>query len=176
MTLDLNYFVDHLTALVQKESKPISPDLHFVRNAKEIGLFIPNKSQFLTIEEEIYRKLKILVDTKQSDQLKTELISLGVDCTPAINDTPLSSPELHAISLAISQKCNMGCTYCYAEQGSFGGPTKNMPLAIAYKSIDKLLDGKKEGDRVQISFLGGEPLMNRSAIIDSTQYAYQKAD
>ena len=28
---------------------------------------------------------------------------------------------VHALSLAVAQKCNLGCTYCYAQQGEFGG-------------------------------------------------------
>ena len=175
MTVDTNDLIDDLTALVQNESKPFSPDVHFVKNASAIGLFVPNKSQFLTIEENVYRKLKKLVETNQTTQLQQELFVLGLDAVPAIDDTPLKAPPLHAISLAISQKCNMGCLYCYAEQGSFGGAAKSMSLEMAYKAIDTLLKGKKKGDRVQISFLGGEPLMNRSAIVDATNYAYQKA-
>ena len=43
---------------------------------------------------------------------------------PMIDDTPLVSPPLHALSLAVAQKCNLGCSYCYASQGGFGGGRK----------------------------------------------------
>ena len=44
------------------------------------------------------------------------------------------SPPLHALSLAVAQKCNLGCTYCYASQGSFGGPAK---ISLCYGNIQQ---------------------------------------
>ena len=35
------------------------------------------------------------------------------------DDTPIASPPLRALSLAVAQKCNLACSYCYAEGGSF---------------------------------------------------------
>ena len=42
--------------------------------------------------------------------------------TPAAREVeaPKSVP-VKAVSLAVAQKCNLGCTYCYAQQGTFGG-------------------------------------------------------
>lgn len=165
--------VDKLTALVQEESKPYSSKVHFIKGKKEKSIFIPNKSQFIPVSEEVERKIKQLVETG-SDQLDKELSKIGIDVLPAIDDEPLKAPPTHALSLAISQKCNMGCMYCYAEQGNFGGPSKSMPLETALASIDMLIDTKKEGDRVQITFLGGEPLVNREDIVKATAYAYKK--
>lgn len=174
MLLDKTYTTE-ITALVQKEAKPYSPHLHFVKNAKGVGLFVPNKSQFIQIEHKTYGALKALIDANATAQLQTQLEALGVDCSRAIDNTPLKTPPLHALSLAISQKCNMGCMYCYAEQGSFGGAAKSMSLETACQAIDTLLKDKVQGDKVQISFLGGEPLMNRKAITSATTYAYNKA-
>ena len=61
---------------------------------------------------------------------------------------------MRALSLAIAQKCNLGCTYCYAQQGEFGGAAKNMELTEALRSVDLLVGaaercilGKKEPGR-----------------------------
>ena len=32
------------------------------------------------------------------------------------------------VSLAVAQKCNLGCTYCYAQQGDFGMESRLMSL------------------------------------------------
>ena len=48
------------------------------------------------------------------------LSRLGLAGDPFVDDRPLAAPPLHAISLAVAQKCNLGCTYCYAQQGDFG--------------------------------------------------------
>ena len=83
--------------------------------------------------------------------------------------------SVHAFSLAIAQKCNLGCTYCYAEQGTFGGKPSNMELDIAKQSVDTLLTEAEKGGNITLAFMGGEPLFNRSTLHDVTKYAAQKA-
>ena len=107
--------------------------------------------------------------------MQEELIRLGLDAPRYIDDQPLESPRLYALSLAIAQKCNMGCSYCYADQGSFGGPSKNMTIESAIKAINLLLQDCPEGGSVQLTFLGGEPLFNRKAIREAVDYAERKA-
>ena len=60
----------------------------------------------------------------------------GLSGKPFIDDTPLPPPPIRALSLAIAQKCNLGCTYCYAQQGEFGGAAKNMPLGEALRAVE----------------------------------------
>ena len=83
---------------------------------------------------------------------------LGLGGPPQIDDQPLTEPPLHALSLAIAQKCNLGCTYCYAQQGEFGGTAKNMTRETADQAVDLLLAGAEPGARLNLAFLGGEPL------------------
>ena len=61
---------------------------------------------------------------------------VGLGGPPRIDDEPLTDPPLHALSLAIAQKCNLGCTYCYAQQGEFGGAAKNMTRETADQAVD----------------------------------------
>src|SRR5262249_1709976 len=103
------------------------------------------------------------------------LTQLGLDAPAAIDDRPLENPPVHAISLAIAQKCNLGCTYCYAQQGSFGGAPKSMSAETARRSIDLLLEGHTAESRVNLAFLGGEPLANRPVIREATRYAAERA-
>ena len=63
------------------------------------------------------------------DAGRAELAALAFGIvSPAVDefDAPRSVP-VKAISLAVAQKCNLGCTYCYAQQGTFGGAAGNMP-------------------------------------------------
>ena len=83
-------------------------------------------------------------------------------------------PRLLAISLAVAQKCNLGCTYCYARQGEFGGPARTMSLKTAQAAIDRLLQDASPGDTATVAFMGGEPLINRPVIQAATKYACEK--
>ena len=113
-----------------------------------------------------------LGDLKRVAQL-AEISGISQEKPPGI-----ASPEavpVRSISLAIAQKCNLGCTYCYAEQGTFGGIPSNMSLEVAKASVDQLIHDASPGEKVTVAFMGGEPLFNRSAIHDCTRYAAEKA-
>jgi uncharacterized protein len=81
------------------------------------------------------------------------------------------APPITALSLNIAQSCNMGCGYCYAEQGTFGGARKAMDEATARASIDRLLDWAPPGARVIVAFMGGEPLIGRALLHEVVRYA-----
>ncbi len=80
-------------------------------------------------------------------------------------------PAVRALSLAVAQKCNLGCTYCYAEQGDFGRAPKNMPLEHALRAVDLLFLNIQPGESLSLSFLGGEPLLNRPVLQAAARHA-----
>jgi uncharacterized protein len=107
-------------------------------------------------------------------QLPTALRSL-LRQPQAPSQAPPAPPAVTALSLNLVQACNMGCTYCYAEQGSFGGAPKAMSAEIARASVDRLLQHAPPGRRVIIAFMGGEPFLARHLLRDVTRYAWSQA-
>lgn len=93
-----------------------------------------------------------------------------VTAIPEEIDVPKSVP-VKALSLAVAQKCNLGCTYCYAQQGTFGGTASNMLPDVAKAAIDRLVQSVGPGETVTLAFMGGEPLVNRRTLHASTRYA-----
>jgi uncharacterized protein len=94
-------------------------------------------------------------------------------------DAPLGEsnpPPVHALSLAVAQKCNMGCTYCYAQKGEFGAAPQNMSLETALGAVDFLFRDVRPGNKVSLSFLGGEPLLNRPTVRAATARAIDLAE
>jgi uncharacterized protein len=146
---------------------PPSGEAHFRLFDTEFGhyLFVVNGSRVYSVPEE-------LVAALSTSRVKEEVLaSYGLTAAPYIDDEPLRDAPLRAISLAIAQTCNLGCAYCYAQQGSFGEEAKAMDRSAALGSIDLLLGECKAGDRVQVTYLGGEPLANRGLLRESTEYA-----
>lgn len=88
---------------------------------------------------------------------------------------PPEAPPVTALSLNLMQACNMGCGYCYAEQGSFGGAMKGMSAEIARASVDRLLERAPPGCRIVIAFMGGEPFLARALLRETTHYAWTAA-
>lgn len=171
----INTIAAKLGSLISQDSKPLSRQVHLVKGAGNAQLLVVNGTQLFDVSPEIEHRLNELMNLKDEAAISNELIRLGLDVPAMINDAPLESPRIYALSLAIAQKCNMGCSYCYAEQGDFGGPVKNMPLEIALQSIDLLLKDCPVGGRIQVTFLGGEPLINLKALKAATVYAHEKA-
>lgn len=101
-------------------------------------------------------------------------VAAGHDASKLDELGPL--PPLRAISLNIAQSCNLACSYCYADEGRFHGSARSMSTATARRAINHLFDGVDEGDRVTVGFIGGEPLLNRSALHDAVSYATRLAD
>jgi uncharacterized protein len=152
-------------------TKPHNPNFHLFESSGS-HILIPDGSRIYKISRSLSRDLKSEEDPTRIDHLlkKYGLQSLGL-----IDDTPVTNPPLTAISLAIAQKCNLGCSYCYAQEGGFGGSEKNMPLEKAMAAVDLLFRENYSANKMNIAFLGGEPLVNRSALQQTTQYAHEKA-
>ncbi len=80
-------------------------------------------------------------------------------------------PPLTAVSLAVAQRCNLGCTYCYASEGDFGQASQLMPLDTALRSVERLFRDRGGRRRVNVAFMGGEPLLNRAVVQQATRRA-----
>ena len=138
-------------------------------------LFLVNASQLFQIDREIAAEFKQAINSNDAHKMNRlfseHQLNNQVSCEAHLPpDTPV-----HALSLAIAQKCNMGCSYCYAESGNFGDISKNMPPETAITAVQRLLFASPSGSRVKLAFMGGEPLINRKVLRSTTQYAAELA-
>lgn len=93
-----------------------------------------------------------------------------------IDGQPLTPPPLASISLNVAQACNMSCSYCYADTGKFGGRSRLMSLEVAKATVDRLIAESDPTVGVVIGYMGGEPLLNRPVVHETTSYAVQAAE
>jgi len=154
-------------------SAPRSREVHLIESALGRHLFIADGSRLFDADAKLFAQFEAAISEGSAGKL---LDRLGLSGAPFIDDTPLSSPPIHALSLAIAQKCNLGCSYCYAQQGEFGGTAKNMSAETANEAVDLLIAGAAPGARLNLSFLGGEPLVNRSVLQSATRRAAELAE
>ena len=81
---------------------------------------------------------------------------------------------LENLVLNISHECNMACKYCFADHGHFQNTAAIMSEKVAKDSIDywfKHLD--KSRKQTNITFFGGEPLLNKKIFLYSLEYIEQ---
>ena len=163
------------TRSIMQAASPVIPELHLLPSENGGHIFLADGSQIFEVEQSLFAQFEAASLTRDSATSNALMRQLGLDGAPFVDDTPVQEPPLQAISLAIAQKCNLGCTYCYAQQGEFGAAPKNMPLANAKRAIDLLVAEAEPGSRINIAFLGGEPLVNRPVLREATLYAQQQS-
>jgi len=157
-----------------QSSRPRSRHAHWQTLGDQSQLFVANGSRLFEVGGDVIEQLDVAAQLGDA-AVEGVLHGLGLISPPLIDDTPLTSPTLHALSLAVAQKCNLGCTYCYASQGDFGGPAKNMTWQTARKAVELLINTAEPGARLNLAFLGGEPLANRWVLRAATEHAAELA-
>jgi uncharacterized protein len=154
-------------------SRPTSSEVHLIESGAGFHVMAVDGSRFYDVDQASFRRLGAAVADGSAETLLAD-IGLALP-SRAIDDTPPANPPVRALSLAVAQKCNLGCTYCYAQEGSFGAKPQNMAGETARQAVDLLLSEAAPGERVNLSFLGGEPLVNRSVLRGVTRYAARQA-
>ena len=145
-------------------------DFHLLATEHGPHLLLVDGSQLFQIDEALEQRLRAAGTAGRQAALAV-LAEAGLGRRRFVGDAPLVDPPVRALSLAVAERCNLGCTYCYADGGSFGGRPKNMPREIAEASVRRLLADVGPGERVNLAFLGGEPLANRDVIRRATELA-----
>jgi uncharacterized protein len=155
-------------AISTPQTDAAQPWLHLIEEPSPLA-FVVHRSQLFQISGEMYHLLAA-GDAAASAELRATSGSAGSsECVPR---GPLAEPV--SISLNVAQACNLACTYCYADEGRFGGKPRLMGWEVARAAIDRLLDGAGRR-RVTVGFIGGEPFLNRAVIYKSVQHASERA-
>ena len=113
------------------------------------------------VDEPVYRYLHDGIPTPEGREGVGEIFS--------VLDTPPSREEIlsivenlekrthRALCLNVTHTCNLACRYCFASQGTYGGPRDIMSKDVAKASIDWLMSSDTK--TVDIDIFGGEPLL-----------------
>jgi uncharacterized protein len=161
--------------LAAHSSRPRLREAHWIEGEWGAQLLVVNGSRLYQVPPPLVDDFRAVFEAADAGGL-TRLLSVhDLQAERYIDDVPLVAPPAHALSLAVAQKCNLGCTYCYAGQGEFGGKARNMDEIVARQSVDWLLDQAAPGGKVNLAFMGGEPLANRAVLQSITRYATERA-
>ncbi|SNT17819.1 uncharacterized protein SAMN05446037_10489 [Anaerovirgula multivorans] len=120
-------------------------------------------NQDLTIPEVIKEDLEIFKDYYSKGVIGNRVLK-------EFNDTTLTDTQnvVSSLTLDLTYRCNMNCTYCFAEGGSYGQKSQDMSLAVAIKSVKALLETPSK--KVHVNFFGGEPLLMITMIRQIIEY------
>jgi uncharacterized protein len=156
-------------------SRPRVPNAHLFDAEGRSMLLSVAQGLIYELDEILAETLDRAMEFGDVERVTHLLAAAGINVSPVSVEAAPTSAPVRSLSLAVAQKCNLGCTYCYAQQGSFGGKDRNMPDDVARASVDKLLKDAAPGETISLAYLGGEPLVNRPVLQATTQYAATKA-
>jgi uncharacterized protein len=74
------------------------------------------------------------------------------------------------VSLVLTHDCNLGCTYCFAGEKF----RKSMSDEVMHKALD--LGFSDDAEKIQLSFFGGEPLLEWEQLVRATELAAVRAE
>lgn len=143
------------------------PELHFFQTTDASHLFVVDGSRIYDLPKSVPEKL-----LRENNPLG--LFSQAT-MPRYIGTQPLKPPPLASISLNVAQACNMSCSYCYADTGKFGGHARMMSLEVAKASVDRLIAESDPDVGIVVGYMGGEPLLNRTVVRETTKYAAKVA-
>ena len=105
-----------------------------------------------------------------------QLKEKGLLFSPDFLEDYTRSPEylVKALCFNVAHDCNMACRYCFAGKGSFGGSRDLMPLEVAFRGIDFLIENSRARKKCEVDFFGGEPLLNFPLIKKTVDYARRR--
>jgi uncharacterized protein len=146
---------------------PPPPELHRFSTGSGEHVLAVNGSRVFSIPMNIADQ----IDRASGEELEAVLARYGLAAPRYIDDQPIQGPPVRALSLSIAQKCNLACSYCYAQEGNFGREERDMEPKVAFAALDLMLADAAPGDRFNLTFLGGEPLTNRALLRACTERA-----
>lgn len=111
----------------------------------------------------------------------------GLEAHDILSFTPSSPPEDVPVlsrrdssapidvTIHIAHGCNIKCTYCFALGGSYGEKPSMMTFETARQTVDWLINESAAAGKCNITFFGGEPLLNLGLMKQIVPYARAEA-
>ena len=76
------------------------------------------------------------------------------------------------VRLLLTTQCNLACTYCNVEQGTYGAPPAQMTFATARAAIERLAP---DAGRFDVVFFGGEPLLGWKVLVETARWVRRRS-
>lgn len=116
--------------------------------------------------------------TNEEEPVSEEILELKVwsESVNANVKRAVVNQKVKTLTINTTQLCNLKCTYCAAGgDGTYGAPTVKIDLKKGLPQLEWLMSRCLPGERFQINFLGGEPLLYPDVIREVAEGAAELA-
>lgn len=87
------------------------------------------------------------MEVEEINNLLQMIYSAGLVLDSNSDETDSENMRLAALTLMVSQECNMKCAYCYGDGGEYNNKGK-MSLETALRAVDYLIENSHDGARI----------------------------
>ena len=87
-----------------------------------------------------------------------------------VTDFKSRKTVVKALCLHVAHDCNLGCLYCFAEEGEYHGRRAIMSYEVGKNALDFLIENSGNRRNLEVDFFGGEPLMNWDVVKQLVAY------
>lgn len=120
---------------------------------------------------ETYPREDVLEALEEIEELKADGLLFAEDeYKDYIIDFKKRKTVVKALCLHIAHDCNLGCRYCFAEEGEYHGRKALMSLEVGKKALDFLVANSGSRRNLEVDFFGGEPTMNWDVVKELVHY------
>ena len=166
-------------------SNELSPFIHTFKNMDKYYFFDVNQHKIVNITQESFEILKHkksafnreLNALQEQGFLSSNRVKVVEHPATEMLEDILSN-KIKKLNLQLTQQCNFRCDYCVysGDYDNRNHSNKRMKWEVAKKGIDFLIGSAKDSSNINISFYGGEPLIEFKLIQACMEYATQEAD
>lgn len=137
-----------------------------------IPLFEENtKEQIVEALKGKYDAAELLEAVGEVAQLKEEGMLFTEDIYEEYIGSFKDRPTVtKALCLHIAHDCNLGCRYCFAQEGEYHGRRALMSFEVGKKALDFLVANSGSRKNLEVDFFGGEPTMNFDVVKQLVAY------
>ncbi len=127
-------------------------------NLENLNLFTidENEAEILSLYEKGHKIPYIASELALSETLCRETIKTFCDLPEGICVTSEEPGPVDQLLLMIALDCNMKCSYCYGDGGTYKREKTLMSEKTAFRALDVISPGNIKA----VTFFGGEPLLN----------------
>lgn len=146
-------------------------EFHVIDRGDQKYIFMPELKLFCKVTDQIGQALSEYEKTRQSTSAEHAKILEDFAKGVEENMSPVATTfetDFDGVTLMLATNCNLRCTYCYADAGTYKREKELMSVETALQAIKTAFRLSKKIKNVR--FFGGEPLLNFEVIKAVCQY------
>ena len=169
---DVNLVYDLLTGSILEPTDPVFAILEGIEKGDRATEIIASAG---VPEPELDGMLDELEQLHEAGFFRSEESSRAQDLERLVADG-LMAHHPRKMMLMVQSNCNLRCTYCYEVSNGFHGTGSRMDRQTGIDSIELLIERSGERKELEITFFGGEPLMNFPLIGELVEYCRARGE